>query len=117
MTARRSISTKERARLFALHGGRCHICGWKIDGTCERWEVEHVIPFAYSRDDSDENRKPAHINCHAVKTADDRTDIAKVERMRLKHTGADVPRSPLARSRFKKRMDGTVVDRKTGERV
>lgn len=45
MAARRHISTKARVQLFADHGGRCHICGGKIDGIHERWDVEHVIPL------------------------------------------------------------------------
>jgi len=95
MSARRSVSTRDRARLFAMHGGLCHICGEKIDGTREKWEVEHVIPWAYSRDDSDENRRPAHVHCHKEKTVKDRRDIDKVERMRMKHIGAWRSKSPM----------------------
>lgn len=95
---RRSVSNRERARLFALHAGECHICGVKISSG-EAWELEHVLPLAYSGDDSDSNRKPAHIKCHREKTTQDRTDIAKVERMRLKFTGAWRSRFPMNRQR------------------
>jgi 5-methylcytosine-specific restriction protein A len=95
--ARKSLGTRERARLFLLHDGLCHICSVRIDGTRERWEVEHVIPWAISRDDSDENRKPAHVHCHAVKTKDDRKDISKTERMRLKANGSWRSRTPMRR--------------------
>jgi 5-methylcytosine-specific restriction protein A len=91
---RRSVSNKERARLFALHAGECHICGVKISSG-EAWELEHVIPLAYSGDDSDANRKPAHIKCHARKTKDDRKDIAKVDRMKMKFEGSWRSRFPM----------------------
>lgn len=89
MTARRSLSATERLRLFTLHGGICHICGEKIDGTRERWDIEHVIPWALTRDDSDGNRKPAHYRCHKPKTAsEDIPRIAKAKRQARGHIGA-----------------------------
>lgn len=93
MTAKRkSLNSKERARLFELHGGRCHICKAKIDGVREAWDIEHVIPFAMTRDDSDENRQPAHREkCHAAKTKQDVKAIAKAKRVQARHTGAKAP--------------------------
>jgi 5-methylcytosine-specific restriction protein A len=115
MTPRKHISTRERARLFLLHEGLCHICGNKIDGVRERWDVEHVIPFALTQDDSDENRKPAHYACHKPKTKDDVRMIRKSDRVRAKHIGAKAPtRRPLPGSRnspFKIKLDGTIVPR------
>jgi 5-methylcytosine-specific restriction protein A len=96
---RRHISNTERARLFTLHKGICHLCGWKIDGIHEDWQVEHVIPWAMTRDDSDENRKPAHVKCHAVKTTDDRKNLAKADRIRMKHQGSWRSKSPMRKSR------------------
>ena len=95
---RRTVSNRERARLFALHGGICHCCGVKLQPG-EAWELEHVLPLAYSGDDSDANRKPAHVKCHAAKTKVDRTDIAKVDRQRMKHEGSWRSRFPMNRQR------------------
>lgn len=36
---RRSLSARERIRLFELHGGICHFCGGKITGAREGWEI------------------------------------------------------------------------------
>ncbi len=99
---RRHISNTERARLFTLHGGRCHLCNQKIDGVRERWEVEHVIPWAMSRDDSDANRKPAHVACHAVKTTEDRDAMSKADRNRMKHHGAWRSKSPMRSKKFRR---------------
>jgi 5-methylcytosine-specific restriction protein A len=101
MSDRPSLSNTKRVRLFEMHGGLCHICGEKIDGVREKWEVEHVIPRAIlgKTADTDDNMKPAHIACHALKTSHDRVDIAKVERIRLKHIGAYQSKSPMNRNR------------------
>lgn len=96
---RRHISNTERARLFTLHGGRCHLCSQKIDGVREKWDVEHVIPWAMSRDDSDENRKPAHKTCHAAKTRTDREELSKADRIRMKHHGAWRSKFPMQSKR------------------
>lgn len=111
---RRSLSTRERKRLFDLHGGICHICKQTIDGVREAWDIEHVIPWAITRDDSDENRKPAHRGgkCHGEKTKRDIKTISKSNRVRANHIGARAPsRNPIPGSRntrFKKKLDGTV---------
>lgn len=84
---RRSFSRKDRARIFAAHEGCCHLCTGKI-AVGEAWEVEHVIPYALTQDDSDGNLRPAHVKCHKVKThTEDRPRISKAERQRAKHLG------------------------------
>lgn len=115
---RKSISTRERVRLFELHDGICHICGCKIDGTKESWDVEHVVPWALTRDDSDENRRPAHTLCHKSKTKGDVRSIAKAKRVHAKHIGAYSTKNSIPgskKSKYKRKIDGTVVDRETGE--
>ncbi len=105
----------QRLAIFEAHGGRCHICGERIDGPRERWDVEHVIPLALGGEDEDGNVAPAHVACHARKTTQDRRDIAKANRVRAKHQGAfDTSAPPLAgskRSPWKRLMCGTVVRR------
>lgn len=84
---RKTISSKERLRIFNLHGGICHFCSGKIKVN-EEWEVSHVIEFRLTQDDSDENRKPAHKKCHRDYTyTEGNPMLAKVERLRLKNMG------------------------------
>lgn len=85
--SRKSHSRKDRARIFAANDGQCHLCAGKI-GVGEAWEIEHVIPYALTQDDSDGNLRPAHRKCHRVKTNTDVTAIAKVVRMAAKHNGS-----------------------------
>jgi 5-methylcytosine-specific restriction protein A len=113
MTARRSISTRDRARLFQLHKGVCHICEGKIDGTREAWEVEHETPLSMGGEDDDENRLLAHVKCHKAKTRKDMGNLAKAKRNEARYTGARAtPKAVIPGSKasmWKKRMDGTVV--------
>ena len=102
----RRMSPTRRARVFQAAGGTCHICKGQIDGTLERWDVEHVIPYALTRDDSDENLRPAHVGCHKEKTAkEDAPTIAKAKRVHRKHTGAHRPKKKMPYRKF----DGTIV--------
>lgn len=110
----RRMSSSRRARIFEAAGGACHICGQKIDGTREKWEVEHIIPYSLTRDDSDENLAPAHVSCHLGKTAADAGTIAKAKRVHRKHTGAHRPKSALPGSKgskWKRKISGAVVRR------
>lgn len=115
MTRRRSISASERARIFTGSGGICHICGHKIDGGREPWDVEHVIPLEMGGDDHGDNLQPAHRSCHKNKTAEDAKHIAKAKRMQQRAMG--IKRQSRSRfqtnrdGRFKKKLDGTVVPR------
>ena len=87
MMPRKSRSRKERVRLFDLHGGTCHLCGEKIQ-VGEKWDLEHIVPWELTRDDSDDNVKPAHKHCHKEKTAKDVGEMSKADRIRAKHIGA-----------------------------
>lgn len=107
---RRTLSSRERLRLFQLGGGVCHLCGGKIDGTREKWEIEHVTALAMGGDDNDGNMKPAHVKCHTPKTADDMGRLAKAKRSESRHIGAKRSSRPLPGSRasgWKRRLDGT----------
>lgn len=84
--ARPAMTRRRKALIFAANNGTCYLCGGRIS-VGEAWEAEHVIPWEVSRDDSDDNLRPAHAKCHAVKTSRDRKDIAKVHRMEAKHKG------------------------------
>jgi 5-methylcytosine-specific restriction protein A len=88
---RKHLSTRERGRLFTLHGGVCHFCSGKIQAT-EAWDISHDIPLELGGADDDANRKPAHRKCHRAHTAAvDQPAIAKSKRVRARHTGSKAP--------------------------
>ena len=83
-------------------------------------ELWHIIPRALigKSADTDDNMQPAHVLCHAVKTKADVHAINKAKRREARHMGFKKSKSPLPfgrDSKWKKRMDGQVIDRKTGQ--
>jgi len=87
MARRKRFTAKDRARIFAAHNGICHLCGGKIKDN-EAWELEHIIAWALTQDDSDENLAPAHVKCHKAKThKQDRPAINKAVRLDNKRRG------------------------------
>lgn len=98
---RKRFSDKDRARIFAANGGACHLCGQKINGVHEKWEVEHVIAWELTRDDSDDNLRPAHISCHQTKThKQDRPAINQAKRREAKHLGVTRPKQSIKSAPF-----------------
>lgn len=83
----RRMSAKRRMQIWEAHRGVCHICGAKIDGGRERWDVEHIIALEISGDDSDANLAPAHVSCHRAKSKQDAAAIAKAKRMEQRAAG------------------------------
>lgn len=93
MTTRKSLTSKDRIRLFTLHRGVCHFCLGKIIPTIEGWEVSHEIPLELGGADDDDNRKPSHKKCHRAHTSTvDAPNIARAKRRELKNLGAAAPK-------------------------
>jgi 5-methylcytosine-specific restriction endonuclease McrA len=108
------ITAKRRADIFLAHSGICHLCNLKVVPG-EDWDVSHEIPLEAGGKDDETNWLVAHRKCHRVHTATvDIPLIAKVKRVHQRHIGAKQSKSPLPggrNSKWKKRMDGTVVKR------
>lgn len=117
---RRSLSRTARVRVFEAAGGRCHICGGKIDGVRERWEVEHVKPLWDGGEDDESNMAPAHAKCHAPKTAEEAGQRAESKRWKAKMLGVrKATRRPFPGSRahgWKRKVTGEWVPRDPRER-
>jgi hypothetical protein len=116
---RQRLSTKQRVELFERCAGVCHICRLPIQPG-QRWEVSHVVPLGLGGTDTDDNRAPAHRHpCHDWQTrVTDVPAIARARRAYARHIGAYEPRRrlPFGRTdRLKKKIDGTIVMRRTGE--
>jgi 5-methylcytosine-specific restriction enzyme A len=112
---RRHISTRARVGVFEHHNGQCHLCGVKIQSG-EEWDISHAIPLAIGGADDETNWLPAHRKCHRLHTSTvDAPRIAKTKRQHAAHIGAKSPsRNPLPggrNSRWKRKLDGTIVER------
>jgi 5-methylcytosine-specific restriction protein A len=92
MTERRTLSASKRLAIFLKAEGCCHICKQKIHPG-QLWEVEHPIPIAMGGADDETNMAPAHVKCHASKTADDLGKVAKCKRLQIRHAGIKKLRS------------------------
>jgi len=108
------ITAKMRADIFLSRGGMCHLCSMKVVPG-EDWDVSHDIPLEAGGKDDATNWFVAHRKCHRVHTSTvDAPMIAKVKRIHQKHVGAKKARSPMPlgrASKFKRKMDGTIVRR------
>ena len=116
-TPRKSMGRMRRLRIFEAHGGVCCLCRDKIDGVREKWTVEHLRALGLGGEDSDDNCAPAHEACRRQKDKVDVAAISKAKRVKAKHLGIAKAKSSLTHPSLKRLMDGTVVDRRTGEIV
>jgi hypothetical protein len=74
------MTKARRLRLFARDGGVCHLCNRKVLAG-EDYELDHIIPWALSFNDDDDNLRVAHKTCHRTdKTGPDVARIAKAKR-------------------------------------
>jgi 5-methylcytosine-specific restriction enzyme A len=64
------------------------LCGRKI-APGEPWHIEHMKARGLGGKDSDDNLRPAHIDCHAGKTKKERAIMADADAALLKHCGLD----------------------------
>ena len=87
MSTRRSLSTRDRVKVFGQGKGVCYLCKQTILPR-EPWECEHPTPFAVGGSDRLEDLLPVHVSCHATKTKRDVYEIAKTNRIQAKHIGA-----------------------------
>jgi hypothetical protein len=111
---RKPLTDKQRLEMFVRHKGICCICGTKIDGVHKMWD-EHWDPLWKTGGNEPENRRPAHSACARQKSGAESSERAKIRDTAEKHFGAKRAKTrPMPfgrRSKLKKKMDGTVVER------
>lgn len=106
------IPARVRLRVFARHGGICHISGLKI-GVSDAWDCDHVLALCNGGEHRENNLAPALRDRHRKKTELDVAEKAKNDRVRKKHLGIKKP-SRFFGSRdsgWKKKINGEVVRR------
>lgn len=112
--SRREFPAKVRLAAFQRAGECCESCGVRLQAG--RIHYDHVIPDALGGEPTLENCECLCAACHGRKTAgQDVPRIAKAKRQQASHIGAKPPsKTPMPfgrRSKFKKKLNGTVVPR------
>lgn len=108
-----AIPPRVRLRIFEAHGGICHITGRKIRPG-DKWDCDHIIALCNGGEHRESNLAPAIREAHRAKTAEDVAQRAKDDRVRKKHLGIHRPKQIVPgskASRWKKKLDGTVLPR------
>lgn len=109
----RGDSRKDKVTCFLRQDGKCGCgCGAKL--SVKGFILEHIIPLEDGGADDLSNKAAYSKPCAKAKTKTEAAARADYRRVRDKHIGA-MPEKP--QSRFIKKMNGTVVDRQTGEIV
>lgn len=124
--ARTEFSRSTRQEALKRSGLRCEASGTRYGLEPEQRcnchlslgvQFDHDVPDQLGGDNSLENCRAICVQCHRIKTRGDIQQIRKSDRQRDKHNGTFVKKASLSNQRFKKMMNGTVVDRRTGEVV
>lgn len=115
---RKRLTTQQRFELLQRENHSCHLCNGTIQ-IGQDWDVSHEIPLELGGADDDTNRRAAHRKCHRAHTATvDIPAIARAKRVRAKHYAGRTSAQPMRGGRndtLKRKLDGTVVIRATGE--
>lgn len=102
-----AIPDRVKMRVHAVAEGRCAKC--TLEATTGQYD--HAIPIIIGGENRESNLQFLCVPCHKAKTRLDVKLKAKVARVRKRHLGLKKP-SKFACSRdskFKKRIDGSVV--------
>lgn len=102
-----------KRRILDRQGWRCALTGVEFrDGV--KAEFDHITALWLGGENREGNLQAITKAAHAAKTATEATVRAKVNRNQIKRV-AGKKKSSLTNPKFKRLMDGTVVDRRTGE--
>jgi 5-methylcytosine-specific restriction endonuclease McrA len=83
-----------RLRTFDRYDGFCYLTGRKIRAG-DKWELEHIKSLRNGGENRESNLAPALVDPHKEKTAQERDEGAKADRIRKKHLGLYRSRSPM----------------------
>lgn len=85
---RKRFTAQERAKIFAMRGGRCHRCTRKL-GPADTWILEHLIALENGGTNEEANMDVTCSWCEPEKTAEDHQAAGHSRRAFTRHV---VPR-------------------------
>ncbi len=102
-----------KRRVLDRQGWRCAISGVEFrDGV--KAEYDHIVPLWLGGENREGNLQAITRAAHAAKTKTEATVRAKVHRNQIKRVGGKKKAGGF-NQRFKRKMNGDVVDTRTGE--
>ena len=104
-----------KLRVLDRQGNRCALTGIEFT-PANKPEFDHIVPLWLGGENRESNLQAVTGEAHKRKTQAEATVRAKVNARRAKHLLGKKPAKGW-NTRFKKKIDGTVIDRRTGEIV
>ena len=114
-TRRGTISKRRKLLIWEREHGKCMVCAAKLRPG--NFIFEHVRPLGLGGEDTDDNIRLTCKGCATEKTKQDHSQAAHAKRRKASVLGMKQSKNPLPAGKFskwKKKMDGTVVRRDGG---
>lgn len=111
-TKRGNLSTRRKLAIWEREGGRCMQCNIKLH--TGQFIYEHVRALELGGTDTDDNIRLTCKACATIKTKEDHSKAAKAKRSKAVSLGLKQSKTPLPfgkGSKWKKKLDGTIVPR------
>lgn len=104
-----------KLRILDRQGNRCASTGAEFTPT-NKPDFDHLVPLWLGGENRESNLQAISGASHKRKTQAEATVRAKINSVRKKHL-LSKKKSDGWNSRFKRKIDGSIVDRRTGEVV
>jgi len=115
-TKRGNLSARRKLAIWEREKGKCMVCSVKL--VTGKFIFEHVRALELGGTDTDDNIRLTCKGCATEKTKQDHSNAARAKRKKSSVLGLKQSKTPMPfgkGSKFKKKMDGTVVRRDSGE--
>jgi 5-methylcytosine-specific restriction endonuclease McrA len=109
------IPQRVRIRVFERNRGICQCGCTRRIWPGQRWETDHIVAIINGGENREKNLQTLLGDCHDKKTGKDVAQKSKTYERKLMNHGIKKKRGPpmpgSKRSKWKRRMDGSVVRR------
>jgi 5-methylcytosine-specific restriction endonuclease McrA len=115
-TKRGNLSARRKLAIWEREKGKCMVCSVKL--VTGKFIFEHVRALELGGTDTDDNIRLTCKGCATEKTKQDHSNAARAKRKKSSVLGLKQSKTPMPfgkGSKFKRKMDGTVVRRDSGE--
>lgn len=103
-------------RIRERQGNKCALTGVTL-GSDEKVQYDHIVPLWLGGANTESNLQAVTAEAHKKKTKAEATVRAKCNRVRKKHLGIKGQKRSGFQSNFKRKINGDVIDTRTGEIV